>query len=392
MGCLDFYPADQGIPPFPGAVLKEAHFTMVAIRDINDRSREIFRGIVETYLETGEPVGSRYLSRHLGVDLSAASIRNVMSDLESLGLLFSPHTSAGRIPTDAGLRMFVDGLLQVGVLSEDEQSQIETQITQSNKGAGSVEEALREASMLLSGLSRCAGLVLAPKTESRLKHVEFVPMDARRALVVMVTEDGSVENRVIDLPQGLPPSALQEATNFLNAKLRGLSVADARRRLQAEIEQTRREISELTSRIVEEGFATWSGAGAGAPASGPDALLSRSLIVTGQSRLLDDVTAMEDLERVRLLFEELENKTDVVQLLGLAEEAEGVKLFIGSETKLFGLSGSSVVVKPFRDQDRQIVGVIGVIGPTRLNYARIIPMVDYTAGVVSRLLSRGPLS
>lgn len=363
---------------------------MVAIKDINDRSREIFRGIVETYLETGEPVGSRYLSRNLGVDLSAASIRNVMSDLESLGLLFSPHTSAGRIPTDAGLRMFVDGLLQVGILSEDEQSQIETQITQSNQGAGSVEDALREASMLLSGLSRCAGLVLAPKTESRLKHVEFVPMDARRALVVMVTEDGSVENRVIDLPQGLPPSALQEATNFLNAKLRGLSVADARRRLQAEIEQTRREISELTSRIVDEGFATWSGAGA--PASGPDALLSRSLIVTGQSRLLDDVTAMEDLERVRLLFEELENKTDVVQLLGLAEEAEGVKLFIGSETKLFGLSGSSVVVKPFRDQDRQIVGVIGVIGPTRLNYARIIPMVDYTAGVVSRLLSRGPLS
>lgn len=367
---------------------------MVAVKDLNDRSREIFRGIVETYLETGEPVGSRFLSRYLGVDLSPASIRNVMSDLEALGLLFSPHTSAGRLPTDAGLRMFVDGLLQVGVLSDDEQRQIESQITHSNSGSASVADALREASQLLSGLSRCAGLVLAPKTDSLVKHIEFVPMDEARALVVLVTEDGTVENRVIDVPPGLPSSALREATNFLNAKLRGMTVTEARRLLKLEIEQTRREISDLTTRIVEAGLATWSGArGTGGGGPLPDAdFLSRSLIVTGQSRLLDDVTAMEDLERVRLLFEELENKNDIVQLLGLAEEAEGVRLFIGSETKLFGLSGSSVVVSPFRDEDRRIVGVIGVIGPTRLNYARIIPMVDYTAGVVSRLLNKGRLS
>jgi len=364
---------------------------MVAIKDLNERSREIFRGIVDTYLETGEPVGSRFLSRHLGVDLSPASIRNIMSDLEAAGLLFSPHTSAGRLPTDAGLRMFVDGLLQVGVLSDDEQRQIESQITHSNSGAGSVADALREASQLLSGLSRCAGLVLAPKTDALLKHIEFVPMDEIRALVVLVTDDGAVENRVIDLPPGLPSSALREATNFLNAKLRGITVSEARGILKLEIEQTRREISDLTTRIVEAGLATWTGPGGTAQTPDTDPL-ARSLIVTGQSRLLDDVTAMEDLERVRLLFEELENKNDVVQLLGLAEDAEGVRLFIGSETKLFGLSGSSVVVSPFRDQDRRIVGVIGVIGPTRLNYARIIPMVDYTAGVVSRLLNKGRLS
>lgn len=370
---------------------------MAGVKDLNDRSREIFRGVVETYLDTGEPVGSRFLSRHLGVDLSPASIRNVMSDLEAMGLLFSPHTSAGRLPTDAGLRMFVDGLLQVGVLSDDEQRQIESQITHSNSGAASVADALREASQLLSGLSRCAGLVLAPKTDALLKHIEFVPMDEARGLVVLVTEDGSVENRVIDLPPGLPSSALREATNYLNAKLRGMTVAEAQRLLRAEIEQTRREISDLTSRIVEAGLATWSGTGSGTGAGGDTPSqnadpLSRSLIVTGQSRLLDDVTAMDDLERVRLLFEELENKNDIVQLLGLAEEAEGVRLFIGSETKLFGLSGSSVVVSPFRDEDRRIVGVIGVIGPTRLNYARIIPMVDYTAGVVSRLLGKGRIS
>lgn len=346
------------------------------LQELNERSREIFRRIVESYLETGTPVGSRNLSRQLPMTLSPASVRNVMADLEALGLIYAPHTSAGRLPTELGLRLFVDSLLEVGDLSESEREQIERQITAAQTPHG-FNDILAEASGMLSGLSRCAGLVLAEKQIHRLKHIEFVSLDAERALLVLVGEDGAVENRILKLPQGLPPSALAEASNYLNTRMRGLTLAQARKRVARELEEKRAELDELTAKVIKAGLAEWSGGRED----------NKSLIVRGRAHLLEDLHAMEDMERIRLLFEDLESKKEIVRLLELADEAEGVRIFIGSENHLFSLSGSSVIVAPFRDTDRNIVGILGVLGPTRLNYARIIPVVDYTAKLVSRLLT-----
>lgn len=349
--------------------------TISELNKLNERSRTIFRQIVETYLETGEPVGSRNISRNLPMTLSPASVRNVMSDLEQLGLIYAPHTSAGRMPTHLGLRLFVDGLLEMGDLTEEERKQIQSQI--GIKREKSIEQLLSEASEMISGLSHCAGVVLAEKQVSRLKHIEFVPLEPGRALVVLVGDDQTVENRIISLPPGLPPSALVEAANYLNAHVRGLSIDEARVRIEQQIANARAELDVLTQKVIKAGLAEWSGA-----------LGDRqNLIVRGQSNLLKDLTAIEELERIRQLFEDLEAKRDLIQLLGLAERAEGVRIFIGSENKLFSLSGSSLIVAPFQDKSRKIVGVLGVIGPTRLNYGRIIPMVDYTAKLVGRLLT-----
>lgn len=341
---------------------------------LNGRSLEVFRQLVDSYLTTGGPVGSRTLSQSLtNLSLSPASIRNVMADLEQAGLLFSPHTSAGRIPTQQGLRMFVDGMLEMGDLSEDERGTIESRLAGSSQ---TVEDMLTQATEALSGLSHCAGLVMAPKAEARLKHIEFVQVNDAKGLVILVSEDGAVENRMVDLPPGLPASTLTEATNFVNARLQGRTLAEATAAVLEEIESQRAELDGLTAKIVKAGLATWTG-GEGA----------KSLIVRGQSKLLDDLNAQEDLERVRQLFDDLEAKNDLAKLLDLARTGEGVKIFIGSESKLFSLSGSSVIVSPYMNTEQKIVGVIGVIGPQRLNYARIIPMVDYTAKVVGRLLS-----
>ncbi|HZA02385.1 MAG TPA: heat-inducible transcriptional repressor HrcA [Hyphomicrobiaceae bacterium] len=342
---------------------------------LNTRSRAIFRQIVESYLATGEPVGSRNLSRTLPMTLSPASVRNVMSDLEQLGLIYAPHTSAGRLPTQLGLRLFVDGLLEVGDLAEGERRQIEAQI--SVKRDKSIDEVLSEAGEMISGLSHCAGVVLTEKQTNVLKHIEFVPLDPGRALVVLVGEGQSVENRIIALPPGLPSSALVEAANYLNAHARGLTIAEARARIEQQLGSAKAELDTLTKKVIEAGLAEWSGTIGD----------RKSLIVRGQSNLLKDLKAIEDLERIRRLFEDLETKRDLIQLLGLAEKAEGVRIFIGSENKLFSLSGSSLIVAPFHDGTRKIVGVLGVIGPTRLNYARIIPMVDYTARLIGRLLT-----
>ena len=348
----------------------------VSLAALNERSREIFRTIVESYLTTGEPVGSRNLSRILPISLSPASVRNVMSDLEHLGLLFAPHTSAGRLPTELGLRFFVDALMQVGDLPEQDRRSIEAQVAGAGSGK-SVEAVLTEASQMLSGLTRSAGVVLTAKHNVRLKHIEFVRLEPERALAVLVAEDGQVENRVLNVPAGLPTSSLIEAGNFLNARLRGKTLAELRAEIETAVAEGQAELDQLTQKVISAGLASWSG--------GDDD--DRQLIVRGHANLLEDLHALDDLERVRSLFDALETKRGVIDLLGRAERADGVRIFIGSENKLFSLSGSSTIVAPYHDSQGRIVGVIGVIGPTRLNYARVIPMVDYTARVVSRLLA-----
>lgn len=345
------------------------------LADLDERSREIFRQIVEAYLETGEPLGSRNLSRMIPMALSPASVRNVMADLERAGLIFSPHTSAGRLPTETGLRFFVDSLMQFGELTSDERIRIDTQVRAAATGQN-LEGVLAEASSLLSGLSRGAGVVATSKNNKRLKHVEFVQLDGGRALVILVSDDGTVENRVLALPPGLPPSALFEATNFLNSRIRGKTLSELRTDIEKAHAFLQQELDGLTANLIEAGLASWAGEEE-----------ARQLIVRGQANLLEDLKAVEDLERIRLLFADLETQREVGDLLARAEGAEGVRIFIGSENKLFSLSGSSMIAAPFRDGDKKILGVVGVIGPTRINYARIVPMVDYTAKVVTHLLS-----
>ena len=343
------------------------------IAELSDRSREVFRHVVDAYVETGEPIGSRTISRRLGLELSPATIRNVMADLEESGLLYAPHTSAGRLPTEAGLRLFVHALMEVGDVTETERENIEAQCSSVGRNP---EEVLEEATSALSGLSSCAGLVMAPKADRPLKHIEFVSLSPGRALVVMVNEDGIVENRVVELPPGIPAASLMSASNYLSARLVGRTLAEARAEILKEIEQQRSQLDLLTARLVKEGLATWSG----------ESVPSGTLIVKGQSRLLNDVNGLEDLERVCSLFDILETKDSMLKMLDAAGQADGVQIFIGAESNLFNHTGCSMIIAPFTDKREHIVGAIGVIGPTRLNYARIVPMVDYTAKVVGRLL------
>lgn len=345
--------------------------------ELGERPREVFRHLVDAYLASGEPVGSRTLSQRLPVSLSPASIRNVMADLEAMGLLYAPHTSAGRVPTEKGLRLFVDGLLEIGELAPNELASIESRISGTGKR---IEDVLTQATLMLSGLSRCAGLVVAAKQDASIKHVEFVGTAPGKALVVIVGEDGQVENRLIDTPVGLPVSALSEAANYINARLRGRTLDTARVEIMKELESERAQLDALTAKIVAEGLATLA-----APAEAPSE--EKVLIVRGQSHLLDTVEAQADLERIRNLFDDIERKNDLIRLLELAMQGDGVRIFIGSENRLFSLSGSSIVAAPYADAQGKVVGVIGVLGPTRLNYGRIIPMVDHTAKVVGRLLA-----
>jgi heat-inducible transcriptional repressor len=343
------------------------------IEEFNQRTRDVFRHIVETYLETGEPVGSRTLSKALDMNISPASIRNVMADLEESGLLYSPHTSAGRLPTDIGLRLFVDGLLELGNLTEAERREINSQCV---VNGNSYEHVLEQAGTMLSGLSHGAGVVLAPKTNSKLRHVEFVGLSPGRALLVLVTEDGQVENRIVPVPLDMLPSTLVRAGNYLNARLIGRTLEEAQADINIELARHEAELDQLTAKVVEDGLAQWSNV------QDSDQLL----IVRGQSNLLDNLEAAEDLERIQNLIKDLENKRDFVHLLDLAHDAEGVRIFIGSENRLFSMSGSSLVLAPYMNTQQSVVGVVGVIGPTRMNYARVVPMVDYTAKVIGRLL------
>jgi heat-inducible transcriptional repressor len=344
------------------------------IQELSERNREIFRRLVEAYMETGEAVGSARLAERLNIKLSSATIRNVMADLQDSGLLYSPHTSAGRIPTPAGLSFFVDGLLEVGNVSEDDRANIDAACAATGR---SMEDLLTEAIDGLSGLSHCAGLVVAPKQNTPLRHIEFVGLSPTRVLAVLVNEDGQVENRVLETPSGWTASSLVEGTNYVNSRLRGRTFTELQAELIEEQQRLRNELDDLTGRLVADGLATWSGEDARA-----------TLIVRGRSNLLEDVSAVEDLERVRELFDVLETKAGLGSLLDLTKDAEGVRIFIGSESNLFNMAGCSVIVAPYTDSREQIIGAVGVIGPTRLNYARIIPMVDYTARVLGHKIGR----
>jgi len=344
----------------------------MSLTDLDARARDIFRDIVESYLETGVPVGSRTLALSGGRALSPATIRNTMADLTRFGLLDSPHISAGRIPTQAGLRLFVDGLLEIGDLSKKERRSLEARLAASG---GAPEQMLEQASGMLAGLAGGAGLVLTPsspsKTAEALKHVEFVNLDEHQALVVLVYEDGHVENRLMPRPEGLLPASLERAGNFLSARLKGRRLDEARADILEEITAGKAQIDKAAESLIKQGLASWSGNGS---LKGERSTSERSLIVRGR------------VERIRMLFEDLERKEELISLLDRAETADGVKIFIGTENPLFSLSGSSVVIAPYRDATQSIIGAVGVIGPTRINYARVIPMVDYTAQLVGRWL------
>ena len=343
------------------------------LADMNDRSREVFRRVVEGYLDTGDPVGSRTLTRTMSEKVSAATIRNVMQDLEYLGLLGSPHVSAGRVPTQLGLRMFVDGLLEVGDVNQADRAQID----QTAQGPTEVATLLDRVGATLSAVTRGASLVLTPKQEAPVKHVEFVSLDPSRALVVLVFTDGRVENRLFTPPPGQTPSSMREAANFLTAIAEGRTLSELGEVIAAQIARNRTELDALAAQLVEMGAAVWES----------DTDLEARLIVRGRANLLANTAEAQDLERVRELFDDLERKRDIAQFLTLTEQGDGVRIFIGSENKLFSLSGSSLVVSPYMNADRKIIGAVGVIGPTRLNYGRIVPIVDYTAQLVGRLLA-----
>jgi heat-inducible transcriptional repressor len=344
------------------------------LAELNDRSREVFRRVVEGYLADGAPVGSRTLTRDFNERVSAATIRNVMQDLEYLGLLDSPHVSAGRIPTQLGLRMFVDGLLEVGTPDEGDREKIDATM---GSNSPDVEGMLDRVGAALSGVTHGASLVLTPKREAPIKHIEFVSLAPDRALVVLVFADGHVENRLFAPPQGQTPSSMREAANFLNALIEGKTLSELRTTMQAQIQSRRQEIDVLAQELVQSGLAVWDGSG--------DQI--ERLIVRGRSNLLDGSNEAGDLDRIRHLFDDLERKRDIAQFLELTEGGDGVRIFIGSENKLFSLSGSSLVVSPYMNADRKIIGAVGVIGPTRLNYGRIVPIVNYTAQLVGKLIS-----
>lgn len=348
------------------------------MKDLDDRSRDVFKSIVETYLGSGEPLGSRNLSKMLPMAISPASVRNVMSDLEELGLIYSPHVSAGRMPTDLGLRFFVDSFMQVGELQPEEREQIEQQVP-TNIGQP-IEGLLTEASKLLSGVSSGAGLVLSAKSDGAIKHIEFIRLEPAKALAVIVGEGDRVENRVINLPAGTTSSQLTEASNFLNAHLAGQTFSEVRNKLEGLRNIIRRELDTLSSDLVERGLAVW--------ADTEDNNSPGRLIVRGRSKLLENVGADEELDRVRMLFDDLEKKESLIDLMNLAETGSGVRIFIGSENKLFSLSGSSLIVAPLKDDGERVLGAVGIIGPTRLNYSRVVPVVDYTAQLVSRLMQK----
>lgn len=341
------------------------------VQDLNTRSRAILRLVADSYVSHGEAVGSRTLSqslaRMLGMELSPATIRNAMADLEEAGLLYSPHTSAGRLPTEAGLRLFVNNLLEVRPLDTGLQAEMEQLLDMDQQNLPAI---LERAGQALSSLSQCAGLVAAPKKDKPFKQVEFVSLSAHQVLVVWVAQDGSVENRLVTIDQRLNASDLQRAGDYLNRHLHGKTIEQARTDILAEIAARRTELDSLTQALVEQGMVL--------PTAEPGLL-----IVRGQGHLLNDVKEVSELDRLRKLFDTLEQRETMLRLVEQTHSADGVQIFIGAQNDLFNHSGCAMIVAPYKNKQQQVVGAIGVIGPSRLNYGRIIPMVDYTAKILS---------
>lgn len=360
----------------------------MAFADLNKRSLDIFKRLVDAYIETGEPVGSRTISKRLEDSLSPATIRNIMADLEDAGLLYAPHTSAGRLPTDAGLQFFVHGLLEVGDITDLDRATVENTIQHAGR-AHTLDQMLEKATTLLSGLSQCAGVVLAPKIESPLQQIEFVSLGRyesngrhlQKILVVLITQDHGVENRILELEGNLPPSILQEASHYLTSHLSGKTLSHAKALMEKELLHHQEKLDDLTNHLLQSGVAMWAGT-----ADGPK---TRSLIIKGQSNLLHNVTMMEDVERMRMLFEALDAKEQFSNLLDASINAEGVQIFVGSECELFKQSGCSLIVAPYKNEKSHIIGAIGVIGPARMNYGKIIPLVDYTAKIIGKIMGEG---
>lgn len=350
--------------------LKDSDKNKSQILNLNERAKKIFSMIVDDFVTNGQPVGSRRLSARLNGHLSPATVRNVMYDLQEVGLLTSSHSSAGRFPTDLGMKFFVDGLLQIRNLSHNECKEIKKKFNLKNK---SLDQMYDDTIHLLSGLSDCAGLVLAPKLEGGMKHIEFVPVSKEQALVIMVTENGLVENRIIKIPKGLPSSTFTHITNYLNSKLQGRSLSESKSLVEQEIKDDKRLLDKESKKLIDRGLACWA-----------DANKKNKLIITGTSKLLEDVKAIEELEKIRVIIEKLENKEDLMNIINDTQKADGIQIFIGSESSFFGITGCSTIISPFRNKDKEIIGAVGVVGPTRINYAKIIPVVDYTAKLLGK--------
>ena len=350
----------------------------ITLDELTKRTQDIFHRVVPNYLEEGGAVGSSAIARQSDVGLSSASIRSIMSELEAAGLLYSPHRSAGRIPTQAGLRLFVDGLMQIRAgLSAQEQASISTL---GDVQGGNVQQLMENAGLALSGLSKCASMIMAPTEDLAVDHIEFVPVQASRVLVILVFSNGRVENRLIDLPAGLPRSVLNEASAYMNSRYAGKSVTDISAQMKTDKDLQKTELDSLTSDLIDRGLASWTDGKGGADAS---------LILNGQTNLLEDVRAVDDISRVRVLFDKLEMQTHASHLMQQVSQADGLQIFIGSDHHLFAETGCSMVLSPYRDSDSQIIGAVGVIGPRHMNYAKIIPMVDYTSKAIQRFLTSG---
>ena len=334
------------------------------------RAQTLLKTLIERYIADGQPVGSRTLSKYSGLELSPATIRNVMADLEDLGLIVSPHTSAGRVPTPKGYRLFVDTLLTVQPLQYDQTERIQGQLR-----GDEPQRVLAQAASLLSNLSHFAGVVLTPRRSSLFRQVEFMRLSDRRILLIIVTPEGDVQNRILHTERDYTPSQLVEAANFINAHFAGLALESIRERLRGELASLRDDITVLMQRAIE--------------ASGK-ALTEESepVVISGERNLLGIADLSDNMERLRRLFDMFDQRSGLLQLLDASSHAHGVQIFIGGESKLVPMDQMSVVVAPY-EVDGKIVGTLGVIGPTRMAYERVIPIVDITAKLVSTALSHG---
>ena len=336
---------------------------------LNDRARILLKTLVERYIEEGEPVGSRTLSKHAGLNLSPATIRNVMADLEEGGFIISPHTSAGRIPTPRGYRLFVDSLLTVKPLNQPEIAQIESTLLPDDP-----QRLVTAASQLLAELTRYAGVVVTPKRRSqRFRQIEFLSLSDKRILLIIVTASGEVQNRIILADRTYSQSQLTSAANFFNHHYSGLSFEEVQPRLKGELRDLQTDISRLMQAAVEASSRAFEGSG-------------KAYVLAGEANLLKTPDLSSDMGRLRELFHMFEQKTDLLQLMDVGYSAEGVQLFIGAEAGVAPLDECSVITAPY-EVDGEMVGTLGVIGPTRMAYERVIPIVDITARLLSNALS-----